>query len=197
MDNSTIETLLSTLGGDEDGYDEYYDEYASVKVAGKTRRKTASGVNRNNAKRKDEVFGKWVVKLNTGIKTHIKFKKHDIHYKDQYWGIESRDVEYNFEQVVRPGMAKNIALAVGMSKDIAEYAASGKDRWFRLVTFEESIPLEFRELGYVRLSVVDRSGKKKIEVNVFQKNGIYSAIEYNYNSFYKLLKKLTELALEK
>lgn len=194
MDNSTIETLLSTLGSNEDGYDEYYDEYSSVKEA---RRKASSSTNRNNTKRKDEVLGEWVVKINTGIKTNIKFKKHDIHYKNQYWGIGSRAVEYNFEQVIRPGMAKNIALAVGMSSDVADDAASGKDRWIRLVTFEESVPAELRELGYVRLSVVNRNGKKKIEVNVFQKNGIYSAIEYNYNSFYKLLKKLTELALEK
>lgn len=90
-------------------------------------------------------------KLPKNHKIKVNYDDHDIHYKDQFWGIPSRDVEYNVELITNPKLNRDAAelLSNGNINEM-EGAYKGHVRYYKVVTYD-SIPSHLKEIGYIRV----------------------------------------------
>lgn len=90
--------------------------------------------------------------LNRDVKMNVTFKQHDIPYKEQLWGIDSRSVPYLLEIVKMPKVAKDISDVMNNhSASERALAAEGNVRYIKVVTYEV-VPYRARELAFVRVA---------------------------------------------
>lgn len=91
-------------------------------------------------------------KLKRGMTIEVQQVSHDIHYKEQIWGIPSRMIKYNLEVVSNRKNAKDIAelFKRNTAQDIQD-AETGEVRYIRIISYE-NIPYRSRELGYIRVT---------------------------------------------
>lgn len=90
--------------------------------------------------------------LNRDVKINVTFKQHDIPYKEQLWGIDSRSVPYLLEIVKMPKVAKDISDVMNNnSASERALAAEGNVRYIKVVTYEV-VPYRARELAFVRVA---------------------------------------------
>lgn len=78
--------------------------------------------------------------------------QHDIHYKEQIWGIPSRMITYNLEVVSNQKNAKDIAALFkrNTAQDVQD-AETGEVRYIKIVSYE-NIPYRSREIGYIMVT---------------------------------------------
>lgn len=90
--------------------------------------------------------------LNRDVKMNVTFKQHDIPYKEQLWGIDSRMVPYMLEVVKMPKVAKDISDIMN-NNSVSEraLAAEGDVRYIKVVTYEV-VPYRARELAFIRVA---------------------------------------------
>ena len=102
--------------------------------------------------------------LSASVKTYPQYEKlytfpmtvsllqHSIHYKEQDWGIPSREVEYRVELVTNAGENKIIAEKFnGKNSKQAEMAYDGKVRYFKIICAADSIPSRIRQIGFIQV----------------------------------------------
>lgn len=90
--------------------------------------------------------------LNRDVKMNVTFKQHDIPYKEQLWGIDSRMVPYMLEVVKMPKVAKDISDIMNHNSAYERaLAADGAVRYIKVVTYEV-VPYRARELAFVRVA---------------------------------------------
>ena len=103
-------------------------------------------------------------KLKKQIDMHINFNEHDIHYKEQYWGIPERTVLYHLELVKLPKVAQDISnLMNDNSLEEREKADKGLVRYYKVVTYENVVS-KIREIGYVK--VENKNGRMSCTIKV-------------------------------
>lgn len=91
-------------------------------------------------------------KLRRDITIEVQQVSHDIHYKEQIWGIPSRMITYNLEVISNQKNAKDIAIM--FKNDTAQdmkNAETGEVRYIRVVSYE-NIPYRSREIAYIRVT---------------------------------------------
>ena len=89
-----------------------------------------------------------------GIK--VSFSNHDIHYKEQFWNIPTRDVEYNVELMLNPALARQACIDINKA-DLAEEVYDGKLMMYRVITYENVLS-KAKQIAYIMVSA-DSSGK--------------------------------------
>lgn len=101
------------------------------------------------------------------VKINVTQTVHDIKYKEQFWNIPSRQIEYNLEMITNPKLAKDAAKQFnGDSEEALNKAVSGEERYLIIRTNVESVPYRSRELGYIMLRV--ENGKIKVKHKLFK-----------------------------
>lgn len=124
--------------------------------------------------------------LNRDVKMNVTFKQHDILYKEQLWGIDSRSVPYMLEIVKMPKVAKDISdIMNNNSASERALAAEGDVRYIKVVTYEV-VPYRARELAFVRVASNPQgklSTKTYVNKNVLKENNV------DVDLFEKRLKK--------
>lgn len=112
--------------------------------------------------------------LRRNEKLSVQQNQHDIHYKEQIWGIPSRTITYNLEVISNPKVAKDTAILfkLGTPEDLKQ-AESGEVRYLRIVSYE-NIPYRSREIGYVRVISTGRglSGQILLKNKEMKENNI-------------------------
>lgn len=137
----------------------------SVEVLNKKgRKKSTSGSTKGTRKPKEEPKPKKMdliemkdefSKLPVKIEFEVYFKKHDIHYKDQFWGINERTVPYVLELIKQPKPAKDASDFInGDSYEKRVRAAEGDDRYYKVVSYA-NIPYKVSSLGYIKVTFKD------------------------------------------
>ena len=97
-------------------------------------------------------------RVNRDLHMNVTYDKHDIPYKEQFWPVPERTVEYHLEMINMPKKAKDISDL--MNKGSAEerkLAEDGKVRYMMLVNHDENVSHKIREIAYVR--VAENNGK--------------------------------------
>lgn len=95
--------------------------------------------------------------LRTSIDFNITYNEHDIHYKEQYWGIPERTVKYSIELVKIPKVAKDISDLMNNNSPVErDKAEKGLVRYYKVVTYENVVH-KIKEVGYIK--VVNNKGK--------------------------------------
>lgn len=102
--------------------------------------------------------------ISTCVKTYPQYEKlytfpmtvsllqHSIHWKEQDWGIPSREVEYRVELITNAGENKIIAEKFnGKNSKQAEMAYEGKVRYFKIICEADSIPARIRQIGFIQV----------------------------------------------
>lgn len=124
--------------------------------------------------------------LNRDVKMNVTFKQHDIPYKEQLWGIDSRMVPYMLEVVKMPKVAKDISdIMNNNSASERALAAEGNVRYIKVVTYEV-VPYRARELAFVRVASNPQgklTTKTYVNKNVLKENNV------DVDLFEKRLKK--------
>lgn len=124
--------------------------------------------------------------LNRDVKMNVTFKQHDIPYKEQLWGIDSRSVPYLLEIVKMPKVAKDISdIMNNNSASERALAAEGNVRYIKVVTYEV-VPYRARELAFVRVASNPQgklTTKTYVNKNVLKENNV------DVDLFEKRLKK--------
>lgn len=99
-------------------------------------------------------------KLNRNTTIGVEQYAHDIHYKEQIWGIPKRTIEYRLELVTNKKIATDIAVMFGdKTPEALRDAENGEVRYIRIVSYE-NIPYRSKEIGYIKV-VCDNDGKLK------------------------------------
>lgn len=99
-------------------------------------------------------------KLNRNTTIGVEQYAHDIHYKEQIWGIPKRTIEYRLELVTNKKIATDIAVMFGdKTPEALRDAENGEVRYIRIVSYE-NIPYRSKEIGYIKV-VCDHDGKLK------------------------------------
>lgn len=113
--------------------------------------------------------------LNRDVRMNVTFKQHDIPYKEQLWGIDSRMVPYLLEVVKMPKMAKDISdIMNNNSASERALAAEGDVRYIKVVTYEV-VPYRARELAFVRVASNPQgklTTKTYVNKNVLKENNV-------------------------
>ena len=113
--------------------------------------------------------------LNRDVKMNVTFKQHDIPYKEQLWGIDSRSVPYLLEIVKMPKVAKDISdIMNNNSASERALAAKGNVRYIKVVTYEV-VPYRARELAFVRVASNPQgklTTKTYVNKNVLKENNV-------------------------
>lgn len=97
-----------------------------------------------------------------GTKFMLFSQRHDIHYKQQLWGVGERKIEYNIILVEKTGLIKNIVgkiNSIGDKQGEIDKAERGDTVWYEIKTFE-TVPFDRVRAGYVKL-YKDSFGKTK------------------------------------
>lgn len=102
-------------------------------------------------------------------KVDVKFNQHDIHYKDQFWDIPPRTVEYQIELVKIPKIAADISQKFysRQNKEAAKAAAkarAGETRYYSIRTYE-SVLSSIVTIAYAKVTPDDK-GKLKSRLAV-------------------------------
>lgn len=153
MDISELGLLDNMLGNmPESG--EYYEEFYDEEEFNKEFKKRNKGTGKKGKcsevavkVRKDDELGEWKYRLPREGRVKIESEQHNIEYKQQKWGVGSREVEYVIRLVTLSGKAKSIANKIGADEKLA---SSGEERWYEIVTYE-AVPRERVYLGYIRV----------------------------------------------
>lgn len=83
----------------------------------------------------------------------VKFNEHNIYYKDQVWPIKERTVMYTLTRVDLPQQAVNIAARLHNEEDEWKNKARlGDNRYLVLMTADENVKNEVRQLAYVEVT---------------------------------------------
>lgn len=113
--------------------------------------------------------------LNRDVRMNVTFKQHDIPYKEQLWGIDSRMVPYLLEVVKMPKVAKDISdIMNNNSASERALAAEGDVRYIKVVTYEV-VPYRARELAFVRVASNPQgklTTKTYVNKNVLKENNV-------------------------
>lgn len=113
--------------------------------------------------------------LNRDVKMNVTFKQHDIPYKEQLWGIDSRMVPYLLEVVKMPKVAKDISdIMNNNSASERALATEGDVRYIKVVTYEV-VPYRARELAFVRVASNPQgrlSTKTYVNKDVLKENNV-------------------------
>lgn len=103
--------------------------------------------------------------LNMNLEMQVRYTEHDIHYKEQLWGIPSRALKYKLEIVKMTKTAKDISDKMnGNSEEERRKAENGEVRYFRLVNHDENIYHMLREIAYVKVEKINGKFKTKVLV---------------------------------
>lgn len=95
----------------------------------------------------------------------VKFNQHDIHYKDQFWDIPPRTVEYQIELVKIPKIAADISQKFyRKSANEAAKARAGETRYYSIRTYE-SVLSSIVTIAYAKVTPDDK-GKLKSRLAV-------------------------------
>lgn len=85
-------------------------------------------------------------KLNRNTTIGVEQYAHDIHYKEQIWGIPKRTIEYRLELVTNKKIATDIAVMFGdKTPEALRDAENGEVRYIRIVSYE-NIPYRSKEI---------------------------------------------------
>lgn len=107
-------------------------------------------------------------KINKCGKINVTFGEHDIHYKEQYWGIPTRIVEYNVELVTHPKLAVDCSnILNNKSEAEAAKASSGEVRYFKVITYD-NVLAKAKEIGYIKVMSDKGKLKHRILINKAQ-----------------------------
>ena len=128
-----------------DANDDFDIEIINEKPKKKTRTKKSSP----EPKKIDEIPLLDMYKNLRNGRVDIKFNQHDIHYKDQFWDIPPRTVEYQIELVKIPKIAA----------DISQKFHSRKNKEYAKVTVGDKGKLEHR-------LAIEKEALSKSNVNV-------------------------------
>jgi hypothetical protein len=102
------------------------------------------------------------------VPVSVVFNNHDIKYKDQYWKIPERKVNFNIELIENPKIAKDVAIKCAPnSTDEQEKVLNGTILYYQIVTYE-SVPNGWNVLGYVRVSFSKKEGKIVTRTKLFE-----------------------------
>jgi hypothetical protein len=108
-------------------------------------------------------------KLKAGGKINITYGGHDIHYKDQLWGIETRVVEYQIELVNIQKVARDcVEKFHGNSAEFKEKASNGEIRYMKVACYLDNIPYRAREVALVEVAYVNGKLKSKLHIDKVQ-----------------------------
>ena len=114
----------------------------------------------------ENVLGDWVhAELVEKERMTVTVEQHDIKYKEQYWKIPERTIEYCVELIT--DTAKNIAASKATHEEdknglYEELARFGVMRYYRVYTLE-NVAKNLTTLGYI--SVYEDNGK--VNTNVY------------------------------
>lgn len=135
--------------------------------------------------------------LMPSIPIQVVFDQHDIHYKDQFWGINKRTVNYTLELVKNAKKAKDISDIVNDKSDKERARADkGIVRYYRLVTFEQNVLHKITEIGYVKIVYKDRELKSRTVINDKLLKEVHCDAEKVKKDVVKLIKDMLKQAKE-
>jgi hypothetical protein len=169
MNPDDIQNQLANAFEDEEDFDiEIIDEEKPKK-----KRKSTSKIDKVGSEKQE-----FTTKLTTipelpefenvkrNLSIPVTLNSHDIHYKEQYWGIPTRTLNYMLEIVKIPKVAKDISnIMNASSEEERNKAVAGEVRYFKIVNYDENVPYTARELGYIKLSR-DKQGRLKARTHL-------------------------------
>lgn len=140
-----------------------------------TKTKKSTSEKKTKAKKEKEPemkFSKEVPMLNVfkqiknNMEVEITYNEHDIHYKEQLWGIPERKVKYVIKPAVLIKSAKDISNIMNHnSEEERKKAEEGLVRYYSVVTYENVLH-KLYEIGYVRI----RCEENKLKATVLVKS---------------------------
>jgi hypothetical protein len=112
---------------------------------------------------------------------------HEIHYKEQYWPVPTRVIDYLIEIVENPKVAKDISdMMNNKSEAERKKAEDGEVRYFKIINYDINIPYRARELGYIKV-YKDNSDKLKTRIHLL--DDMLKLNNIDYNKTLKLVEK--------
>lgn len=126
------------------------------------------------------------------IEVDVTYNEHDIHYKEQLWGIPERTVTYVIKPVTGIKAAKDISdIMHKCSAEERERAAQGLTRYYSVVTYENVLH-KLHEIGYVRIRCKD----KKLRASILMKSKLLKENNANPDKIKKKMSKKVQLMLQ-
>ena len=108
-------------------------------------------------------------KLAKGGKLNVTYNGHDIHYKEQLWGIDTRIVEYQIELVNIQKVARDcVEKFHGNSAEFKEKANNGDVRYMKVICYLDNIPYRAREIAWIEIVSVNNKLKSKVHIDKVQ-----------------------------
>lgn len=130
--------------------------------------------------------------VKNNIEVDITYNEHDIHYKEQLWGIPERTVTYSIRPVKSIKSAKDISnLMNNNSLEEREKAEKGLTRYYSVVT-NENVLHKLHEIGYVRVTRED----KKLKASILVKSKLLKDCSANPDKVKKKISKKVQLMLQ-
>lgn len=161
----------------------------------KKRTKKASGEKKkeDEPKKVDKLPDWKLGEIKKETKFPVKFNAHDIPYKEQLWPIEERTVMYVLARVEIPQQAVNIAERIhSKGTNVNEWKAkarTGENRYLLLLTHDENVKGEVRQLAYVEVTA-DKKVRFLIEKEICERNHVDTDLLNEY------MKKASKFAVE-
>lgn len=171
-----VEELMRSYGmvpSDEEVELDIEDDEAPIKKDKKTKKAKTAEVDVDDAPKKDLYKVPELPqfeKLNRELTLNVNYAAHDIKYKEQYWGIPARTVEYSVAIVKNKKTAADIAKLFAKKSDVEiakTEAENGETRYFTVVYYGESIPKNVREIAYIK--VTEQCGKYHTQMYIKSK----------------------------
>lgn len=129
--------------------------------------------------------------LPKSLKLPVLFFGHDIHYKEQLWGIPKRTVIYNIELMDNPKLCVDVCKKFKDTPEDIQRAREGKARYYRIVTFE-SVVSQVTTIGWVKVAL-NKDGKFISSTSLMSKLKEYSI---NSENLKKDIQKTMQQALK-
>ena len=105
--------------------------------------------------------------LPKSLKLPVLFYGHDIHYKEQLWGIPKTTVVYNIELLDNPKLCVDTCKKFKDTPEDIQRAKEGKARYYRVVTFE-SVVGQVATIAWVKVSL-NKDGKLFSSVSIMNR----------------------------
>lgn len=162
----------------------FEDEIPKEKKKKQTKEKKVAKQKEEELPKEVEMLPEWGLgDIKKETKFPVKFNAHNIPYKEQLWPIQERTVMYVLTRADMPQQAVNIAERMHSKhtdvKDWMAKARTGENRYLVLLTHDENVKGEVRQLAYVEVTA-DKKIRFLVEKEICERNHVDMDMLNNY-----------------
>lgn len=130
---------------------------------------------KRTTKKSEEVVRQDIIKLSdcfnnllSKASLSVNMCGHDIHYKEQLWGIDSRNIKYEIKLITRPIEAKKAAALIYKNNEKEmQKAYNGELACYKVVT-DEIVPFNAKTIAFIGVINTDKGLVTKVFTNAEQ-----------------------------